>query len=278
MKAKIILIYVFRGFTLQCHQTEYQLNQEQCCPKCPTGSHVRNECTIDGGSTSCRLCMNRTYMNIPTGLKHCFPCTNCNAGSGLGIKRGCTTVSDAVCKPLDGFFCVDPVADGCLEARKHTECRPGQYISLKGPQRSSQQPPKNGCSPPKRAHKRPTGEGAKRGERKVARTPFNDTVCSECVGETFSNGKYTACQPHTKCESKSLLIKPGTASTDAECGEKHFHMCFVSVILICVLVPILFLFFTRKGEKNKALQRARQSRGTCSCFTPLTVSEEQTHS
>ncbi|XP_061543573.1 tumor necrosis factor receptor superfamily member 14-like isoform X5 [Phycodurus eques] len=165
----IILIYVFRGFTLQCHQTEYQLNQEQCCPKCPTGSHVRNECTIDGGSTSCRLCMNRTYMNIPTGLKHCFPCTNCNAGSGLGIKRGCTTVSDAVCKPLDGFFCVDPVADGCLEARKHTECRPGQYISLKGPQRSSQQPPKNGCSPPKRAHKRPTGEGAKRGERKVAK-------------------------------------------------------------------------------------------------------------
>ncbi|XP_061543563.1 tumor necrosis factor receptor superfamily member 14-like isoform X4 [Phycodurus eques] len=136
----IILIYVFRGFTLQCHQTEYQLNQEQCCPKCPTGSHVRNECTIDGGSTSCRLCMNRTYMNIPTGLKHCFPCTNCNAGSGLGIKRGCTTVSDAVCKPLDGFFCVDPVADGCLEARKHTECRPGQYISLKAAEEPEREP------------------------------------------------------------------------------------------------------------------------------------------
>ncbi|XP_061648801.1 tumor necrosis factor receptor superfamily member 14-like isoform X2 [Phyllopteryx taeniolatus] len=204
---KIILIYVFRGWTLECHQTEYQLNQEQCCPKCPTGSHVRNECT-KGGSTSCRLCMNRTYMNIPTGLKHCFPCTNCNAGSGLGIKRGCTTVSDAVCKPLDGFFCVDPVADGCLEARKHTECRAGQYISLKG-------------------------------------TPFNDTVCSECVGETFSNGTFTVCQPHTKCEFKGLLIKPGTASTDAECEGKKIHACIVSVIL-CVLVAVYLL--TRLGK------------------------------
>ncbi|XP_019747017.1 tumor necrosis factor receptor superfamily member 5-like isoform X6 [Hippocampus comes] len=74
----LILTYVVRGHTLQCHQTEYQLNENLCCPKCPIGSQVRSDCT-KRGSTSCQLCLNGTYMNIPTGLKNCLPCTNCNA-------------------------------------------------------------------------------------------------------------------------------------------------------------------------------------------------------
>ncbi|XP_057677881.1 tumor necrosis factor receptor superfamily member 14-like isoform X3 [Corythoichthys intestinalis] len=143
-----ILMCVFRANTLKCHQTQYQRDENQCCSKCPIGvavhqrwrkssaqntqrgTHVRNDCT-KLGSTSCRVCVKDTYMNIPTGLKHCFPCTNCNAGSGLQVKRECTTMSDAVCKPLEGFFCVDPVADSCLRARKHKRCQPGQYISQK---------------------------------------------------------------------------------------------------------------------------------------------------
>ncbi|XP_019739852.1 tumor necrosis factor receptor superfamily member 5-like isoform X3 [Hippocampus comes] len=76
----LILTYVFRVDTLECHQTEYQLNEKQCCPKCPIGSQVRSDCT-KRGSTSCQLCLNGTYMNIPTGLKNCLPCTNCNAGA-----------------------------------------------------------------------------------------------------------------------------------------------------------------------------------------------------
>ncbi|XP_061697556.1 tumor necrosis factor receptor superfamily member 14-like isoform X2 [Syngnathoides biaculeatus] len=165
-------------------------------------SHVRSECPRSG-STSCRRCINGTYMNIPTGLKYCFPCRNCSPGSGLGIKRGCTKISDAVCEPLAGFFCVDPVEDGCLEARKHKQCRPGQYISLKG-------------------------------------TPFNDTICSECIGGTFSNGTATVCQPHKICESNILLIKPGTASTDAECGKDRLRLWIVATILWgCVVVALL---------------------------------------
>ncbi|XP_019747011.1 tumor necrosis factor receptor superfamily member 14-like isoform X2 [Hippocampus comes] len=200
----LILTYVVRGHTLQCHQTEYQLNENLCCPKCPIGSQVRSDCT-KRGSTSCQLCLNGTYMNIPTGLKNCLPCTNCNAGSGLAIKKACTRESDAVCKPLDGFFCVDQVGDGCLEARNHTDCRPGQYISQQG-------------------------------------TPFTDTICKDCIGGTFSNG--TFCQPHTKCESEHLLIKRGTASTDAECGQKKFPVWIIVIAIwsFCVFVAVLICF------------------------------------
>ncbi|XP_051914270.1 tumor necrosis factor receptor superfamily member 14-like isoform X3 [Hippocampus zosterae] len=150
-------------------------------------------------------------MNIPTGLKNCFPCTNCNAGSGLTIKKVCTRESDAVCEPLDGFFCVDQVGDGCLEAWKHTDCQPGQYIGQRG-------------------------------------TPFTDTICKDCIGGTFSNGTHTFCQPHTKCKSENLLIKRGTASTDAECGRKKIPIWIIVIAIwsFCVLVAVLICFIRNR--------------------------------
>ncbi|XP_077371420.1 tumor necrosis factor receptor superfamily member 14-like [Festucalex cinctus] len=209
----IFLTYVFRGHTLECHPTAYQLSDKQCCPKCPIGTRVRNDCP-KRGSTSCQPCADGTYMNIPTGLKNCFPCKNCNAESGLRIKKACTSDSDAACEPLDGFFCVDVKADGCLEARKHADCQPGQYRSRKG-------------------------------------TAFNNTICSDCTGETFSNGTSTFCQQHTKCES-SYLLKMGTATTDAECGEKRFpKWAIVSIIMwILCLAVLATLCLTRNRKQH----------------------------
>ncbi|XP_057677856.1 tumor necrosis factor receptor superfamily member 14-like isoform X1 [Corythoichthys intestinalis] len=225
-----ILMCVFRANTLKCHQTQYQRDENQCCSKCPIGvavhqrwrkssaqntqrgTHVRNDCT-KLGSTSCRVCVKDTYMNIPTGLKHCFPCTNCNAGSGLQVKRECTTMSDAVCKPLEGFFCVDPVADSCLRARKHKRCQPGQYISQKG-------------------------------------TPSNDTICFDCADETFSTGNFTVCQPHKKCESEYLLINPGTRSTDAECGRRRYVLFIVILFVLILCISVLVWRIKRSNRQE----------------------------
>ncbi|GLD45589.1 tumor necrosis factor receptor superfamily member 5-like isoform X1 [Lates japonicus] len=129
-----------------------------------------------------------TYMNQLTGLKHCFPCTNCDTGSGLKIKTSCTPTSDTVCEPLEGFYCIDSKDKGCVAAQRHRNCEPGQYISKKG-------------------------------------TASTDTECSDCSGGTFSNGTFTSCQTHTQCESINLqLIGPGTASTDAECAEHSLNI------------------------------------------------------
>ncbi|XP_077471482.1 tumor necrosis factor receptor superfamily member 5-like isoform X2 [Stigmatopora argus] len=222
----IVLIYVFRTNTLECHQTQFQRDENQCCSKCPIGTHVRNDCT-KYGSTSCQLCVKNTFMNIPTGLKYCFPCTNCTAGFGLEVKRECTGISDALCKPLDGFFCLDTVAKSCLHAQKHKICQPGQYISQKG-------------------------------------TPFNDTICLDCSNETFSTGNFTVCQPHKKCDSEDLLIDPGTMSTDAKCGRKLYRLFIIAFVvwLFCVLVIGVCVKKGNQGGGDRNIRRKpTQARG-----------------
>uniref|UniRef100_A0A3B4Y462 TNFR-Cys domain-containing protein n=1 Tax=Seriola lalandi dorsalis TaxID=1841481 RepID=A0A3B4Y462_SERLL len=199
--SQILMIRVFRGNTLTCHPAEYQTGNE-CCPMCPAGNRVRTDCT-EFRSSSCLPCMEGTFMNHPTGLKQCYRCTNCDPGSGLRIKKSCTTTSDAVCEAQGGFYCTDSTKNSCVAAEKHTRCQPGQYISQKG-------------------------------------TASKDTVCSDCRDATFSDGTFTSCQPHTQCESENLqLIKAGTAASDAECGERNSLK--VTVIVICAVVLLLVI-------------------------------------
>ncbi|XP_042287666.1 tumor necrosis factor receptor superfamily member 14-like [Thunnus maccoyii] len=123
-------------------------------------------------------------------------------GSGLQIKTSCTSTSNTVCQPLEGFYCMDSTEDGCVKALKHTSCQPGQYIRQKG-------------------------------------TALRDTECTDCSDGTFSDGTFTSCQPHTQCESLKLqLIKPGTDSTDAECGKQSSN---VTTTVICVIVVLVLL-------------------------------------
>ncbi|XP_050924405.1 tumor necrosis factor receptor superfamily member 14 isoform X4 [Lates calcarifer] len=195
----ILLMKVFSGNSLTCHPAEYQTGNE-CCHKCPPGSRVKTDCT-EFRSTTCLPCLEGTYMNQPTGLKNCFPCTNCNTGSGLKIKTSCTSTSDTVCEPLEGFYCMDVKDKGHGAAQRHKHCEPGQYISKKG-------------------------------------TASTDTECSDCTDGTFSNGTFTSCQPHTQCESVNLqMIRPGTATTDVECG----HSSKIPAIVIVVIVVSLLL-------------------------------------
>uniref|UniRef100_A0A3P8TGA7 TNFR-Cys domain-containing protein n=1 Tax=Amphiprion percula TaxID=161767 RepID=A0A3P8TGA7_AMPPE len=227
---QIFMMNIFSGQTLTCHPTEYQTENE-CCPLCLPGRHVQRDCFKER-VTSCRRCRNGTFMDKPTGHKECYTCTNCDAGLGLKVKTSCTTTSDAVCEPLDGFYCIDVTENNCVAAQKHRICHPGQYI-------------------------------------KQAGTAFTDTVCSDCSAGTFSDGTFTSCQPHTQCESVNLqLIKAGTASTDAECGEKSSNVT-VAVIIICVLLLVFLLIsaglvywfyfrkkkmFFRPGEDDRTIK------------------------
>ncbi|KAI3357763.1 hypothetical protein L3Q82_015526 [Scortum barcoo] len=181
-----------------------------------TGSRVRRDCT-EFTSTSCLPCIEGTFMNQPTGRQQCFSCTNCDEGSGLKIKTSCTSTSDTVCEPLEGFYCMDPTENGCQAAQRHKSCRPGQYISHKG-------------------------------------TASTDTVCSDCSEGTFSDGTFTSCRPHTQCDSeKPQLIKPGTASSDAECGENNSVtgavIAVVVVVVIILLTGALLSYFLIKKKR-----------------------------
>ncbi|XP_033181964.1 tumor necrosis factor receptor superfamily member 14-like isoform X3 [Anabas testudineus] len=209
----ILMIKVFSGQTLTCHWTEYHKGN-RCCRMCLPGNRVKRDCT-EYRSTSCRPCLEGTYMNQPTGLKQCFPCSDCDEGSGLKMKSSCTTTSDTVCEPLEGFYCVDPSDNGCGAAQKHRSCEPGQYISQKG-------------------------------------TASTDSVCSDCSDGSFSDGSFPSCRPHTQCETKNLqLLKRGTTSTDAECGEHSLNKTIiwrsVSVSVVLILSGISFVIWKKNG-------------------------------
>uniref|UniRef100_A0A7N6BFC6 TNFR-Cys domain-containing protein n=1 Tax=Anabas testudineus TaxID=64144 RepID=A0A7N6BFC6_ANATE len=208
------------GQTTTCHWTEYQTGN-QCCPKCLPGSRVETDCT-EFWSTSCLSCLEGTYMNKPTGRRTCFICRTCDEGSGLKMKSSCTTTSDTVCEPLEGFYCVDPSDNGCESAEKHTTCKPGQCISKRG-------------------------------------TASTDSVCSDCSDGSFSDGTFPSCRPHTQCGTKNLqLLKPGTTSTDAECGEHSLNKTIIwisvslSVLLIVILAAVVFSFKNKMEFRENA--------------------------
>ncbi|XP_005748497.1 tumor necrosis factor receptor superfamily member 14-like [Pundamilia nyererei] len=196
----IILMKVSSVLSLTCHQAEYQIGNE-CCPKCLAGSRVKMHCN-EYRSTSCLPCMDGTFTDQPNGLERCIPCTNCDSALGLRVNKQCTTTSDTVCEPLEGFHCVSFVRLSCDIAQKHKRCKPGQYISQKG-------------------------------------TASTDTECSDCSSGTFSNGTFHSCQPHTQCHLFNLqLVTAGTSAADAQCGEHSFNVGAAVGVAVCVLIVI----------------------------------------
>ncbi|XP_042286841.1 tumor necrosis factor receptor superfamily member 14-like isoform X1 [Thunnus maccoyii] len=201
----IIILKVFIGQILACHPAEYQIGEE-CCPRCPAGSRVKTDCTKIS-STSCLPCTDETYMNQPTGLKQCFICANCDAGSGLQIKTSCTSTSNTVCQPLEGFYCMDSTEDGCVKALKHTSCQPGQYIRQKGTNRT-------------------------------------DTVCYNCQPGYFSQDGVN-CTAWTICSETQVMVKEGNQTNDVVCGSASRNR--YSLFLPLLLFSSLTLVFVSRG-------------------------------
>ncbi|XP_062397987.1 tumor necrosis factor receptor superfamily member 14-like isoform X2 [Sardina pilchardus] len=191
-----------------CGPAEYEVDNE-CCPMCAPGYHVHTHCT-EHISTSCAPCPSSTYTDAPNGLQSCRACTVCDSSAALRVKRVCSSTSDTLCEPLEGHYCTDPIKDGCRGAVEHTMCSAGQYIKQKG-------------------------------------SPSSDTVCGDCVGDSYSEGTFTSCRPHTPCKSLGQdVIREGTASSDAECGRSlMIRSVTVTVVVILAATTMMILVCQR---------------------------------
>ncbi|CAL8253895.1 unnamed protein product [Arctogadus glacialis] len=231
---KSVIRQVAHGETTQTLTLEYS-TEEGCCPTCPRGMYVSRHCN-QSRSTSCASCKEGTFQDGDNGREQCFSCQHCDPGLGLKVKKSCSSTSDAVCEVLDGFFCSDSNRGGCRAAQRHTVCSPGQYIGQRG-------------------------------------TADKDTECLHCTDGTFSIGTSTSCQYHTKCESKGLkLMKPGTDSTDSECGEHGPETGLVArvisgVILVMALMGLIIAIIHRKkirdGNKEPGVESRLLSNREC---------------
>ncbi|XP_076133461.1 tumor necrosis factor receptor superfamily member 14-like [Alosa pseudoharengus] len=215
----VILLLTVSGVSTACGRAEYLIGQE-CCPMCGPGYYVRRHCT-EFTSTTCVPCQSSFYTDAPNGLVSCRSCTVCDSTAGLRVKRVCSSTSDALCDPLEGHYCTDPIKDGCRGAVEHTTCSPGQYIKQPG-------------------------------------TSSSDAVCADCVGDLYSDGSFTSCRPHTQCELMGLVVlRKGSTSYDTECAErKNTVVIIVSVIVVVIVLAalcgvVVFVIHWKKRKKNE---------------------------
>ncbi|XP_063063880.1 tumor necrosis factor receptor superfamily member 14-like [Engraulis encrasicolus] len=206
------------GYSVVCGKAEYY-SGEGCCPVCSAGYHVRKHCT-EYTSTTCAPCPPATFTDHPNGLSSCSSCRVCDNSAGLSLKTECISTSDTLCEPLEGHYCTDPIKDGCQGAVEHTKCSPGQYIKEKG-------------------------------------TSSSDSVCGDCGNNTYSDGTFTSCRPHTKCEALGKeVIQEATLSSDAQCGTKQDYTVAIIVgvmmaVLLAVVILVMFLRRKRRREREE---------------------------
>ncbi|XP_016085842.1 tumor necrosis factor receptor superfamily member 14-like isoform X2 [Sinocyclocheilus grahami] len=192
-----------------CNNAEYEINGE-CCPMCDPGKRVKNHCDVYT-STTCDSCPAMTYTDVPNGFTKCLACFVCDSSNGLREKRACTLISDTVCEPLPGYYCIDLLSN-CKTAMKHSTCSPGQYINQTG-------------------------------------TEFSDTVCDDCPDGSYSDG--TFCKLHTKCESLGkTTVKAGTETSDVECskGTPYLQIVIPSMCRVFVVLVIIAIVIKRKDK------------------------------
>ncbi|XP_059916320.1 uncharacterized protein LOC132464133, partial [Gadus macrocephalus] len=119
-------------------------------------------------------------------------------------------------------------------------------------------------------------------------TADKDTECLHCTDGTFSNGTSTSCQNHTKCESVGLkLMRPGTDSTDSECGEHGPHRGLVAGIVIPGVVMALIIggLILHKKKREWRLTSKMEtlsqelSQGCCltGIYSPAPTGDQQEH-
>ncbi|XP_029102887.1 tumor necrosis factor receptor superfamily member 14-like [Scleropages formosus] len=198
MICSVFLLILKSNLCSPCDQAEYEINGE-CCPMCSPGTRVYRHCTAYT-STSCVPCIGSTFTHKPNHLIHCVPCTVCEEGLGLKTVKECTASSDAVCGVLEGNYCTDSYEGGCRAAKKHTTCKPGDFIKHPG-------------------------------------TNSTDTVCEICPENSFSDGSSTSCTPHTDCQSKGLpTVKPGDSVSDSQCGENNLGPLIVGTVVLIILL------------------------------------------
>ncbi|NXR10686.1 TNR8 factor, partial [Semnornis frantzii] len=138
----------------------YDETSRSCCYRCPSGSVKKRACPRDPAE-DCMRCGPEQYVKEAFAKPQCYACVSC-ADPDLVEKEPCSLNSRRVCECRPGLFCQTSVQDSCSRCRKHTACKPGFGVRVRGTSRS-------------------------------------DVTCDKCPSGTFSDQSSSTdiCKPHT---------------------------------------------------------------------------------
>ncbi|XP_036444970.1 tumor necrosis factor receptor superfamily member 5 [Colossoma macropomum] len=196
----------------------------QCCDFCPKGTYVSTDCT-NSSKTKCKTCPHEHYTEEKNYMHDCLPCKQCHPENQIVLKP-CQQHNDRQCGCKEGFFCSSGSPGHCEHCLALTVCPPGKGVS-------------------------------------VQFTSHSDTTCSPCAPGTFSDVEdyKTPCHNHTNCEELGRhLLTPGTATTDAKCGDviqncpwmisTGLLVGLIMTIVICFVVALLYWRTKRKSQQT----------------------------
>ncbi|XP_072569643.1 tumor necrosis factor receptor superfamily member 14-like [Paramormyrops kingsleyae] len=219
----------------KCGPAEYESHDAECCPMCGIGMIVLKDCTSDS-STTCRPCVDQTYMDEPNGLKRCSQCKICDSGQGLYVFRKCTTISNTVCDVLDGFYCGAFSGDNeCSFALKHKSCLPGQKIETPG-------------------------------------SKTRDVECEDCPSGSYST-QGVNCTPWTSCNDDEEKIEDGSKQKDVVCQKSperyRISLYFAITLFLIALIGLFLLLYAKDNlilkHPVQESDRKRKTGRTRSC-------------
>ncbi|NWH78285.1 TNR8 factor, partial [Piaya cayana] len=139
----------------------YDETFRSCCYQCPSG-YVKNKACPRNPVEDCLSCGPEQYVTGTFPDLQCEACVSCAKEPDLVEKQPCTFNSSRKCECRPGLFCKTGADNTCGRCRKHTVCKPGFGVKVRG-------------------------------------TSTNDVICEECPPGTFSDqdSSTDVCKPHT---------------------------------------------------------------------------------
>ncbi|XP_067856749.1 tumor necrosis factor receptor superfamily member 5-like [Heptranchias perlo] len=211
----------------KCNNITQYLKFSRCCAKCPPGSYLINECTIQN-DTDCKRCEEGQYQTDWSLADHCQLHMYCDPNGGFVTESPGNTMHNTVCLCAIGKHCINKDCEMCVE---DMSCEPGSGVVVPA-------------------------------DRKL-----KNTVCKQCKNGYYSNvsSPVEHCWKWTNCESQGEL-KPGNSTTDVKCKPWPAQMTdktaaiVISVLATAILVALVAAAVHRRDYLKQMMSRFHKQR------------------
>ncbi|XP_078092513.1 tumor necrosis factor receptor superfamily member 5-like [Mustelus asterias] len=209
-------------YATKCNTITQYLKFYRCCAKCPPGTYMNSECTVQK-DTDCKACEEGLYQSDWNLADHCQQHTYCHPNGGFVTESSGDSLQDAVCLCEIGKHCVNKDCEMCVDDKP---CEPGFGVDI----------------PADRKHK--------------------NTECKQCESGYYSNVSSSVeyCEKWTNCGSRGEL-KPGSSTSDVKCKPwppsvpDETPAIVISVLVTATLVALAAALIYHRDHLKEMLGR-----------------------